>query len=154
MAISEIERVTTRFGNDLSNFFYYVAQSFIGQDDGGIASHFDSEIEFENNLGREILITLAAVVGNEEFERLAPSIWERRPEAKIEAVMSDPAELTEASIEELSPKIADRIIAGIQASFPTVPAEVLHRFALPLVAELDAYLKVEMRFAASATPTI
>ncbi len=150
MSTSEIEQIAMNFGDDLSNAFYYTAQSFIGQTDGGVAAQFDLENEFKSGLGREILITLAAITGIDEFTHRAGYLWSHRRETVIEPLVNDPAELTPELIEQFSPKIADRFLSEIAADFPMITEQTLsERFALPVVDVLDRYLKIEMAFAAA-----
>jgi hypothetical protein len=154
MSTSEIERVAMNFGSDLADLYYYTAQSFIGQEDGGIADHFDGNGDFKNGIGREILITLAAISGNDEFDRKSDYIWKRRQADFIEAKANDPSELTAEQIEQISPMIAEKFLYRLETIFQVNHLTLVNRFQNPLTAEVERYLTAEMAFAQAAAPAI
>lgn len=147
MEISEIEAAAMRHIEDFTHAFYRAAQEVIDQTDGGLAAQYESGDIFRNGLGREILITIAAVVGPEEFERQASSLMETSNVHLLPTVRG-PSNLTEENIPQVSPKVVDRFINSVvKGAFRRVPDGVLDRFNIPLVFEAEAYLKFEMAMA-------
>jgi hypothetical protein len=154
MSISEIERVAMGFGDDLSNSFYFTVQSYIGQNDGGFADMFEGDGVFKNGIGREILITLAAISGNDEFDRKGDYIWKRRLPDLIEPRANDPADLTTEQIAEIGFRAALHLLHNLERAFQVNHMTLVNRFFLPLTAEVESYMKAEMEFAQASAPTI
>lgn len=125
--------------------FYFAAQSLIGQDDGGLASHYESDDRFKNGTGRALALAVASAVGVDVFIERGHFVGTNSDAPTAKPLVANPSELTDELVNEVALKVVEQLRTVLQRAFPSLDMLKLARIEESLVKEAADYLRFEQR---------
>lgn len=119
-----IAELMKRHAEELFLIPYYIAQTAIGEDDGGIASLFEADDQgfrsgFANAGGDRVINALLEYVASDEVVERVAMIRTPDIDQRFESSVS----MLEASIGDISDDVTSKWHEALKAAFPEVPAE-------------------------------
>lgn len=153
--MTDLEYQIDEAAEAITNAYYFTIQEQIGQEDGGIASMFESDAKFKDEIAGQVVTQL---IGNDHsdeiFQKIEKIFDYKFIEAQIEKRWSRPSDVNvdnNEDIETISKATFAILNKAIQKEFPHFPGldeskeNSLNRIT-------SAYVKQEISFDAHDTP--
>lgn len=153
--MTELDHQLDEAAETITNAYYYTVQEQIGQDDGGLASIFESGGEFKDEIARR---TVEQLIGSnhsdENFEKIERIFDDKFIKSQIEKRWGRPSDVSldnGEDIKAISTTTVNVLNKAIQKEFPDYPGLDSEQ-VLSLGQVTGSYVKLENSYDEDAEP--
>ena len=142
-----IEAVVRDNADNLMNAFYWIGQTLIAEDDGGIAEGFEGGQDFQGGLATDILTSVAEKVGADAVRQRGADLFDTASiMGGVDPLVPDMEDIDEGVVEHATLLTADLFLKNVYRVFPEMGDTGLEGYASEIKRVAGNYIRSEWSF--------